>query len=405
MKRYILFYVLLVMTVASFFPSYAQSSSRPTLHTIIFALTNDSKIGHACAADFEKAEMLMDNISYALSEDYDNTGDDLHFYGEDCNADKVREVIKNLDCGPNDIVIFFYSGHGARWSTDTSKFSRLAFSSGNSSDWIPVTQIDKELAAKAPKGIYIFTQCCNVTGYFTSKTNENNPLQLLSSGGSIIGNTEIANIKKMFTSEHQRVVSTSSRPDEYSWVPSKPLDDSRATKAGYYVDALYTSLNRAFSGVESNDWNSILNQTEIRTVNSLRGIHDEHGNPCMQHPIYIVSYDFPRDTVARREPRSKQPRIEDNVVAVINSIIGKKTNIASWVNPVKDRYFAPNAVVDVVGVNGITIVSPQEPIDRFLPRIVMGMAGRLAKVSVLQIEKDSETGRITYMKVHEIYNR
>ncbi|NUB25278.1 caspase family protein [Azospirillum brasilense] len=100
-------------------PSVAQ-----TLHAVIAADTDDPKIGGGAKENAKKMEQLIDSAA-KLVRLKPNT---IRLQNEKFNCEGINEALGDLQIGADDVVMFYYSGHGYRLFNDQSRFPRLACS-------------------------------------------------------------------------------------------------------------------------------------------------------------------------------------------------------------------------------------------------------------------------------------
>lgn len=89
-----------------------------TLHLLVVANTFDKKIGKACAMDMRRAIKFFQNLKDFLGIRivYDTIA------GKRYNLAEVEKSIEKLkNAGSNDIIVFYYSGHGFRQKDDNSR--------------------------------------------------------------------------------------------------------------------------------------------------------------------------------------------------------------------------------------------------------------------------------------------
>lgn len=132
-------------------------SSKPagTLHAIIVADTNDFQIGESVKVDLSNLTELVNEIKEKTRLKLNQTviADDLF------EASNIKMAVENLSVNPNDLVIFYYAGHGvntgnhSKWPsmhiTDTNQYVEL--------DWITTT-----LKNKQPRFFIAMADTCNV---------------------------------------------------------------------------------------------------------------------------------------------------------------------------------------------------------------------------------------------------
>ena len=86
----------------------ANPTHGQTLHTIIFANTNDPQIGKSVVYDYNSLSVEVNTIAAA-------TGMKLkrYFYKDEyCNNKNLRNVLNQLSTNKDDVILFYYSGHG-----------------------------------------------------------------------------------------------------------------------------------------------------------------------------------------------------------------------------------------------------------------------------------------------------
>lgn len=93
---------------------------------------------------------------------------------------------------------------------------------------------------------------------------------------------------------------------------------------------------------------------------------------------------------------------DDEVQSALNGLIGSHTDCTARIRSIMKDYFAIDAVVDEVGVNGINLVNYRLPIKNYLENICASKY--LIKVRVLEVRRNWD-GRLTYLKVQETHHR
>lgn len=143
----------------SFRSASTSKKSRPVprvktrFHAIVAADTRDKKIGRACADDAEEMLLLM----RTAAEECDVTLKEYVFLGKNCHRQKVERAVRNLRPGPNDTVLFFYSGHGMNRLGSRSKWPLLS-TDGGKVDFGGLCQV---IQRKGARFTLCLSDCCN----------------------------------------------------------------------------------------------------------------------------------------------------------------------------------------------------------------------------------------------------
>lgn len=136
-----------------------------TFYFIAVINSNDPSIGVACQKDFKLMYETMSTIADQLK---------IRFLpvvvmGDAFNISNVKKVIDTVKPKPIDIVFFYYSGHGFRYSDDDkdkNKYPRISFRTNNlqlrSINNLSIQEdIYKRLLRKNAKTTIVVSDCCN----------------------------------------------------------------------------------------------------------------------------------------------------------------------------------------------------------------------------------------------------
>ncbi len=91
------------------------------LYMLVVANVNDTIIGKSCAKDMKRSIETFKKLTTYLGIKFDT----VKIFGDNYNKQNVEKAIDTLKPGANDIVVFYYTGHGFRKPTENS--SRFPF--------------------------------------------------------------------------------------------------------------------------------------------------------------------------------------------------------------------------------------------------------------------------------------
>lgn len=124
------------------------------MHLIIVADTV-SNIAHASLVDFHRMRAEMQ-----IAANYAGMGViEKNLVGSDYSAEKVYRYLEELSIGPNDIVFFYYSGHGTRSKEMVSDWPLLHFSFFE--ELLDVYDVVNTLYQKGGRLTVVLADCCN----------------------------------------------------------------------------------------------------------------------------------------------------------------------------------------------------------------------------------------------------
>lgn len=365
----------------------SQSLGAQTFHAIIFADTEDERIGKSTNLD-------LNNVSNMLVEAQSSLKGEMEFiyyiYPESyCSPQNLRKVLDNIRCQSDDVVFFYYSGHGVRSVDDTSPYPQmcLGLSLDEQSKMISVEGVDRAIARKNPRLRFVITDCCNSEDEFVTPKLE------ISKGNSVVNSKKKGNYSKLFLEKYGNVIVTSSKAGETS--------SCNEEIGGFFTFCLLAVLENAIQQNVS-DWNVIMKAVQEST---------EDVSSNRMHPVYEVALsDAPSLVQENSEPDSDaqtlyseevatQDRLLPDLLQLIDTNNGAQKRL-DMVTPLLRKHFAnSNVLVEAVGKDSRTIVNSESAQD-FLERL--GTSFFLVNFNILSAKRDANQ-KITYLKVHEVY--
>lgn len=390
--------LLLLMTIC-------LSIQAQTIHWITFVDTTDPNVGEI---DVNTRQILytrwISSVNAALApKGYKSQIHD--FYGSRTTPENCKSIIQNLICTPEDIVVFYYAGHGARSQQDESRYPQMLLAQNYESMCVPLSWVHQELKRKNPRLALTIGMCCNV--YDKNLSAKNSIAFGLNNASASFSNSEIANIQKLFLGHRGDIIVSSSKPGQSSWGCYKK-DLGTTDYFSYHLIKQFaeiTSQNKEpkWEDLFSSISNSVNNETLAASYTS---------NVRQQTPIYdinvsstsIVPDKAPKSTPS---PTSSQSSDEDNLEERLTAIFDMLVNVSA--SPEKristgeqlKAFFAPNAVVRILGQDTKTVVDRSHATE-FINRICTSRI--LLKVSAVEVEMN-ESDKITSIKVREYYRK
>lgn len=379
-------FILIGMTVLLCQTMIAQGSPKPlpSFHAIIFADTQDANIGKSTNID-------LNNISNMLVEAQSSLKDEMDFYyyiypKDYCSPENLRRVLRNIQCQSEDVVFFYYSGHGVRSMEDTSPYPQmcLGLPLQEQERMISVEGVDKALAEKNPRLRFVITDCCNSTSEFVTPKLE------ISKGNSMVNSQTKGNYRKLFLNHYGNVIATSSKAGETS--------SCNTEIGGFFTYCLLAVMENAIQQNVS-DWELILKAVQEST---------ENVSSNKMHPVYDVCLsDTPNhvspnpDVNDSLEDVTTQDILLPDLLQLIDNRINAQKRL-NMVAPLLQKHFATaNVQVEVVGKDSRTIVNRESAQD-FLERLSTSFF--LVNFNILSIQRDANK-KITLLKVHEVYKQ
>ena len=386
-KKFIVF-ILLGFTLI--LPTNSQ-----TLHAIIFANTKcpgeepgSMGIGPSVTCDYQRMKIEFETMASFLNYKKDfqwYEGSPNHF----CRTN-LESALNNLSCGKDDIVIFYYSGHGGRSPKETQDpfpWMQLVVdpyrTPWNASQYYSLSQVLKRIEAKQPRLSIVLGDLCNS---LSNAIPQKDVPEM--KGATKISKAPCDFYKDLFLKVKGSIISSSSRPGETS---------AAFSDGGAFTICFTEALQIMVSNNMEPDWETLLEGTKIRTSKVTQGKQ----NPIYEAQLQKVS-DIP--STSEQPSVSPQPTSEDRDIANYLTAIGNSnTAIKERINLVYQTlnlFFAsPQAKVEVVGRDGKTIVA-----TKYASAYLNNLSIARNLVKVINVDQtEGNNGKLTYLKVHEMY--
>lgn len=189
-----------------------NTTGKSKMHLLLVINTDIGDIGQSCAVGQRVMEVEFREIAKTVGMPFEK----YIINGEKFTRDNVERTIKNMQVGANDVVIFYYSGHGFRWSNQTDRYPQLDM---RYSEYMPLTEKTSLPLSAAARAItdkggrlnLILSDCCNSD----IGRNQMNSTTFMASRS--FQGAEVEKLKKLFVSSRGTIMITGSSPGEYSW--------------------------------------------------------------------------------------------------------------------------------------------------------------------------------------------
>jgi hypothetical protein len=216
----------------------ATSASAQTLHLITAAATQDLTIGEGTQASRTAMLSTMSAIANILQLKFVGGTPTVNLIDENFNCSNIRKALTLLSPGKNDIVVFYYAGHGMRTSNEVSPLPTLACN--GSQPGLPLQDVVHSLALKSNRLTLVVVDACNF------------PLEVpqrLSVAALAAPNTEA--YRRLFLQTAGLIVLDSSSPGEFSWYTSQ---------GGRFTDQFIATLKNPPAAPAGATWEMFLSK-------------------------------------------------------------------------------------------------------------------------------------------------
>lgn len=354
-----------------------------TLHLIMFSNTIDHKIGHTCLVDHDRVYQEVSTIADYL--DYEIKYYD--YYGQECSNDNLMGLLADLQCASDDIVFFYYTGHGVHAAADPGSFPQmcLKYDSYQQDKFVPVRIVEEKLAKKNAQLRIIITDCCNniadwvsAKGYFEGYAK-----------ASTISEVQAKYYRQLFSQQKGSVIITSSKKGQTS--------GCNVRVGGFFTHSLFAVFDQVGLGKIAPDWKQVAERVTSSTLQMTGQQQEPFGS------INVSRIGTPPAPTFVVNGGSDEYETTTRVQKLFKSLTDRRTMLAdrfAIADNAKAILFARDAKIRIVGRDQKTTVG-LEDVATYLSRICQDK--KLVSVSVLT-EMTDKTDKYTYLVVHEVYS-
>ena len=192
-----------------------------TIHWLTFIDTTDPNVGQI---DVYGRQMLyryfIDEVNAALSQK-GYRSDIQDFYGIQVSPDNCKDAVEELEIThPEDIIVFYYIGHGGRPSAedddyvDDHPYPQMCLAQHNPDKYIPLEWVDKQLSSKGARLSVTIGMCCN--NLSDNITTKDEPDFSPNYGATYMSGNKIQRIQELFLNMEGHIIATSASPKQTS---------------------------------------------------------------------------------------------------------------------------------------------------------------------------------------------
>jgi len=207
--------------------------------------------------------------------------------GKDFNFNKVNSVVRNLKTGPNDVIIFSYSGHGFSYSKDPAfQYPQLALWHGNKNaaffrlNSINLETIFNTLRGKGARLTLVLGDCCNTDAGITRKLEEPEPPPPASMGMEVLIRR---NYMRLLMEAEGAYIACAAKKGE----PAAGDTLSGGFFTSNFTRILYNKVRGEGKIDPQKAWSQILSSTKTTALTDAARLYcKEFNGPCRQNLIF-----------------------------------------------------------------------------------------------------------------------
>lgn len=377
-----------------------------TFHSIIFANTENRGIGASVSVDLKRMGLEMTTIAKSIG----YTLKKYYYYGgpENFNYSNLDKVLQGLSCSSDDIVFFYYSGHGGRFIDEKTRFPEMCLfpNDEDPASFYPLHDVYSRILKKKPRLTIVMGDLCN--SLMKGSANNDNTA---SKGATILSKGTCDVYRNLFLNAKGGLIAASSEPKYSSSCYIFEENGNWYHAGGYFTHSFLCVLQYFVTQNEDVSWEALMENT-IDVTRELSKT-DANGNSRRpQTPIFIpdiASFQSNSDNSNIIAPPQPPQPSNDNEINQLDNLSYSLSMVCNKSIPKLDRirnipktknYFKNmQTKVQVIGFDNKTIVNTCS-IESYLN--YLSIAANMDQVVVLETEKDA-SGKVTYIKVHEIH--
>lgn len=393
MRKLILIFMLCLLFSAE---TYAK-----TIHWLTFIDTMDRNVGEIDKSSRQLLYSRWIDLVNSTLKDNGYSVDIIDVYDSKTTPENCKTIVNNLDCGAEDIVVFYYIGHGTE-NTGASRFPLMLMGQVNPEKFIPLSWVHKTLKSKGARLTVTIGMCCNARQGVAGRVD---PTFSANYGNTYVSEEQSNCIKKMFLNYRGDILITSASPNESSWACGTPIGPT-----DYFTYRLIDQFNNELPELSNPTWNSMMESIKEDVYNDVSnnvGLQNQAPGST-QTPIWeakLTSASAPSPTTPDK-PNTE--RVSDK-----SEMLNTLTNVMSYLSSTKvspkerialagkiEQAFTSNAIVRIMSQDGNLVVD-KENISIFLGRIA---TSRLLE-NVIVVDATANDSGINSLRVREVYKK
>lgn len=261
--EYEMFLSLTTPTVATPPVNPHSELAAPVMHLVIAADIKDRSIGESTKQDMEDITTTFTKIARELGMEIKN----YQLYDATFNQQAVTQNLAGINSKANDVVIYYYTGHGYNDTERSSSFPTMAL---DGTDY-GLEEIGRQLQAKNARLTLVIGDMCNSLPQTRSATG--------SRGGTPFRSGYLFDTDKLhrlFVQSSGQIISTSSQKGEYSFCTFNP---DGSIGGGHFTNAFIESMIKETSKVATStgDWDALFGRAYQKAFESTKNQVNQNG--------------------------------------------------------------------------------------------------------------------------------
>lgn len=379
-----------------------MAMSAQTIHWLTFIDTTDPNVGQL---DRNGREVLYNHfvnvVNAAVTEKgYKTNIQDI--YGSTLTPQKCKDVVNSLNVEPNDVVVFYYIGHGTHGTVGGDVWPMMFMAQDNPNYLVPLKWVHEQLKRKGARLTTTIGMCCNV---YQGINRTETPSFGVNYGNTYLTETEKNAIQKMFLGHKGDFLLSSASPGQSSVGGNTPLGP---------MDLFTCVLVKNFEDSASEgslEWNELFNdvkgvvnqvtqgqQTPIFVANLTKSSIPPPPGPDPKPEPVVEPTPSPSSGGAPVSDQDLQNRLGVALDKLIDVRLSEDARIAQASEI--EKIFASTAVVKVLGQDG-NVVIDKSSADDFIGRL---STSRIL-LKVIPVNITVRNNKITELKVKETYKK
>ncbi len=264
-----------------------ESVARTKLILLIAANTLDPTIGKGCVEDMSTVRHILTTLSQEMNFNFI----ELVIQGEDYGKENILEAINLITPGYNDIVVFYYSGHGFSYEKDPKKiYPQVDLRPHPASDKIDVINAHTEnlddifllIKDKGARLNIVIGDCCNSLINFKRKSRGDSSLLMEHKKMPVVINKE--SCEELFCNYTASILVASASKGEYA-----VSDDELGSIFTFsFSKALKKLMKEEIDRSVGLPWEKLLEETTHKTLELSKTYDIGGGVPGNQKAIYNI---------------------------------------------------------------------------------------------------------------------